>query len=91
MNYVFERINRYMLGCKQKRDIPEGISSAELIDTCWDVNILALCFAGTCVFELIDTCWDVNLFHAFFCSAAKMELIDTCWDVNASIMYSTSL
>ena len=32
----------------------------ELIDTCWDVNIIQ-CTGGLEEYtELIDTCWDVN-------------------------------
>ena len=53
-----------MLGCKFAISSRLAVPIGELIDTCWDVNRLALCFAGTCVFELIDTCWDVNYVFA---------------------------
>ena len=33
----------------------------ELIDTCWNVNILGAKPLVSVVIELIDTCWNVNL------------------------------
>ena len=54
----------------------------ELIDTCWDVNMVLTVQLLVILKELIDTCWDVNVGASengtMFCT----ELIDTCWDVN---------
>ena len=32
----------------------------ELIDTCWDVNLVTVPDPVNSLPELIDTCWDVN-------------------------------
>ena len=39
---IFDRINRYMLGCKYVCICLECLVFKELIDTCWDVNSLRL-------------------------------------------------
>ena len=36
------------------------VRDMELIDTCWDVNIVLNEYIKRRVEELIDTCWDVN-------------------------------
>ena len=37
--------------------------SAELIDTCWDVNSSITLTPDMLSQELIDTCWDVNTYE----------------------------
>ena len=49
-----------MLGCKSVLSVFSAFSAAELIDTCWDVNIDYNLIFGLLFGELIDTCWDVN-------------------------------
>ena len=71
-----------MLGCKLLYDDIGNVIKAELIDTCWDVNIMEVIDDERFYDELIDTCWDVNLkgFNVYYMT--EFELIDTCWDVN---------
>ena len=54
----------------------------ELIDTCWDVNLLDHYNSQLVENELIDTCWDVNSNIISILRLVSTELIDTCWDVN---------
>ena len=58
--FIIARINRYMLGCKWRITADITRCSFELIDTCWDVNLLSVHTAYLQSLELIDTCWDVN-------------------------------
>ena len=55
-------INRYMLGCKENRNMRRGAClRTELIDTCWDVKRHKLLVLYQSHSELIDTCWDVKM------------------------------
>ena len=49
-----------MLGCKYIHLTIHTVYMQELIDTCWDVNIIAPGITHLSFLELIDTCWDVN-------------------------------
>ena len=55
-----------MLGCKSSPVWNHFLISPELIDTCWDVNLVANIDGNGNNGELIDTCWDVNLFEQKF-------------------------
>ncbi len=71
-----------MLGCKCEYFV-EGFNNAvELIDTCWDVNVILSDKVLSEQPELIDTCWDVNIKSRSSRHCLDRELIDTCWDVN---------
>ena len=50
-----------MLGCKLQNNDEIFDVTYELIDTCWDVNLIGEVNALADYMELIDTCWDVNL------------------------------
>ena len=54
-------INRYIVGCKCQGQHMCLQPQSELIDTQWDVNIVASRYDYVNVFELIDTQWDVNV------------------------------
>ena len=45
----------------------------ELIDTCWDVNVVAAFKVGNVGNELIDTCWDVNNYDAISILADRLN------------------
>ena len=49
-----------MLECKYIRWISIFFLLSELIDTCWNVNMLVVQELKDGDGELIDTCWNVN-------------------------------
>ena len=83
-------INRYMLGCKSDKTGHAAYRHCELIDTCWDVNLLDRYNSQLVENELIDTCWDVNSAWLPEELTRMRELIDTCWDVNQEIDVTTT-
>ena len=77
------RINRYMLECKylMLKQLVNG--KFELIDTCWNVNLIDFNSSSSSILELIDTCWNVNGTWGESAKYLWTELIDTCWNVNS--------
>ena len=74
-----------MLGCKFSKRLWQQALWQELIDTCWDVNLVLLVYLYMFIRELIDTCWDVNMIKRRERHIRSGELIDdTCWDVNGT-------
>ena len=61
----------------------------ELIDTCWDVNLMCCYCQVRARLELIDTCWDVNTRFIVSNPYLNIELIDTCWAVNSLRLFAS--
>ena len=76
------RINRYIVGCKYFSISNREVKVCELIDTQWDVNVVAVQQDLALLTELIDTQWDVNTKEYLDKVQEDLELIDTQWDVN---------
>ena len=75
-----------MLECKSEASQVDNDLPAELIDTCWNVNLFLFNMHKKAASELIDTCWNVNLKHVQTTAVMFDELIDTCWNVNVGVI-----